>query len=351
MQIVQESSPIPSDRGLLSDLRSSGSFRLAPLRSSEMEDMDLQIILFLQDDGRTPFTAIARELNTSEKLVSWRVEVLRKTFALDLTVVGDPRALGYPRGAMLGISLPMQKIEPSLIDQVGEVSGVSHVALSTGRFDMMVEVFFGQADELLKICGAISERTGPNSSVEILPYIEVHYQQSNWRQTFRKASGEAPPVVSSPLQLNPVDRNIIRLLSLDGRKSFRSIGTDLGISEGQVRQRYKRLYDRGVIKVQGLVHPATLGYDAVAWVGVKSLSRPVAEFVKDAKRVEGVTYAASCFGRFDVLLEVVAKDERALLKIIDHELGLASGDSKTETFLTLGLYYKRVEPPKPASEN
>lgn len=332
-----------SEQGLLGDVSHAGPFRLAPLHQRDAEQVDLEIINFLQDDGRTPFSEIARELDISEKLISSRVETLQNVSSLDITVVGDPRALGYSRGAILGVSLPMEKLKHSLLEDISDAQGVSYVIITTGRFNVLLEAFFNQGKELINLCEDLSRKIGSGARFEIFPYVDVHYQQSNWRQTFQKTTMAAAPVVPTPLQLNDIDRSIIKLLSRDGRRSFRSIAADLGISEGQVRQRYRRLYKHNAVRVQALVHPATLGYNSLAWVGVKCFN-PISDFVEQAKKMVGVTYAATCFGRFDVVLEVVAQNDDKLFSIINNELGLSQGIIRTETFLSVGLYYKRVEP-------
>lgn len=330
--------------GMLGEIRSSRSYRLSARSRAELDTTDLEIIEHLQDDGRIPFSVIARDLKVNEKVVSVKVEALRAASVLDITVVGDPAVLGYSRGALLGVTLPMNVLGEDVLDRVGELPHVPYAALTTGRYQLIVEVFFNDGPELAGVCQQIAKLTSPDAHAEILPYVQVDYQQSNWRQTFRKASAEqTSPIVANPVSIGRVDREIIRQLSSDGRKSFRTIGADLDISEGQVRQRYKRLFGQGAMRVQAIVHPATLGYNAVAWVGVR-VQGATGEVLDRLVSIEGVTYAVTCFGRFDVLLEIVATDEASLLRIVEMELQRAPNVFETETFLLLGLYYKRIDP-------
>ncbi|MEM4151114.1 MAG: AsnC family transcriptional regulator [Nitrososphaerota archaeon] len=49
-------------------------------------------------------------------------------------------------------------------------------------------------------------------------------------------------------ELDELDRQIIELMRRDARRSYQSIGRELGVSEGTVRKRVKRLIKSGVIK-------------------------------------------------------------------------------------------------------
>jgi DNA-binding transcriptional regulator YhcF (GntR family) len=51
-----------------------------------------------------------------------------------------------------------------------------------------------------------------------------------------------------PLQLDKIDRAILKSLLEDGRKSFRQISRDTGISTPTVKARYERLVNVGFIK-------------------------------------------------------------------------------------------------------
>lgn len=59
--------------------------------------------------------------------------------------------------------------------------------------------------------------------------------------------------------VQPDDVRIIRALQVAPRASFASIANALGLTEGAVRRRYRRLCSDGVIRVAGVVNPGALG--------------------------------------------------------------------------------------------
>jgi Lrp/AsnC family leucine-responsive transcriptional regulator len=74
-----------------------------------------------------------------------------------------------------------------------------------------------------------------------------------------------------------IDRQIVALLSRDGRMSFTDLGKQTGLSTSAVHQRVRRLEQRGVIRgYAAVVDPDALGLPLTAFVSVTPLD-PAAE--------------------------------------------------------------------------
>src|ERR1700742_5397330 len=60
--------------------------------------------------------------------------------------------------------------------------------------------------------------------------------------------------------IDEIDRNILRVIQQDARRSAESIGTDIGLSASAVQRRIARLRDDGVITAEvAIVDPKTVG--------------------------------------------------------------------------------------------
>jgi len=68
-------------------------------------------------------------------------------------------------------------------------------------------------------------------------------------------------------QLDETDRTIVACLQYDGRMPFTKIATELGLSEGTVRRRVKRMMDAGMLQIVGIVEPQYLDWQSAAMVG------------------------------------------------------------------------------------
>ena len=49
--------------------------------------------------------------------------------------------------------------------------------------------------------------------------------------------------------LDDVGKRIVELLQSDGRRSYASVGTEVGLSEAAVRQRVQKLIEAGVMEI------------------------------------------------------------------------------------------------------
>jgi Lrp/AsnC family transcriptional regulator for asnA, asnC and gidA len=104
-----------------------------------MDKLDLEIIAFLQSDGRKPFTDIAKALNVSEGTVRNRVARLVESRIIQIVGLIDPSALGFDAPAMIGLSVQTPMLE-NVIKTVATFDEVSYLIMVSGEFDLFVEV-------------------------------------------------------------------------------------------------------------------------------------------------------------------------------------------------------------------
>jgi Lrp/AsnC family transcriptional regulator for asnA, asnC and gidA len=140
--------------------------------------------------------------------------------------------------------------------------------------------------------------------------------------------------VSAPRRIDALDQGIIEALQANGRESFRAIATRLGVSEATVRARYARLCDDDILQVVGVTNPLGLGFEQ-ALIGLKTAGspQPVADEISGWPEADYVVITA---GQYDLVIEVVAPDRRALLDVTSRMREL-DGVVSTETFLYLDL--------------
>ncbi len=121
------------------------------------------------------------------------------------------------------------------------------------------------------------------------------------------------------IELDDIDRGLIAALSNDGRASMGEIGARVGLSGDAARERLRRLQRAGIVSVIGTPDPAALGYHTVALVGVR-VRGPVAPVAARIAEVPEVDFVTLTFGEFELLAEVLARDEEHLLEILDERI-------------------------------
>ena len=136
--------------------------------------------------------------------------------------------------------------------------------------------------------------------------------------------------------IDEIDKAIIRELQLDGRMPYAKLGPEVGLSQAAVRQRVQRLIELGVMQVVAVTDPLMLGFGLEAMVGVEVEGDIRAVAAKLAK-VDEVSYVVVTSGRFDLLVEVVCRDNEQLLAVVNDVMRSLPGVRTTETFTYLHL--------------
>ena len=72
------------------------------------------------------------------------------------------------------------------------------------------------------------------------------------------------------MTLDATDRSILEALGLDSRKSHRQLARELGVAQGTVTNRIRRLEERGVIQGYGVrVDPEQVGWSMTIIAGLR----------------------------------------------------------------------------------
>jgi Lrp/AsnC family transcriptional regulator, regulator for asnA, asnC and gidA len=135
--------------------------------------------------------------------------------------------------------------------------------------------------------------------------------------------------------LDDVGKQIIEQLQEDGRRPYATIGKAVGLSEAAVRQRVQRLLDAGVMQIVAVTDPLQLGFPRQAMIGLRTTGdlEAIADRLAELDEVDYVVITA---GSFDLLTEVVCRNDDHLLEIISR-LRQVEGVIATEAFVYLKL--------------
>lgn len=136
--------------------------------------------------------------------------------------------------------------------------------------------------------------------------------------------------------LDEVSRQIIEQLQHDGRRSYASIGKEVGLSEAAVRQRVQKLIEAGVMQIVAVTDPMQLGFQRQAMIGV-CVNGDVNKVANELAAMAEVDYVVLTAGSFDLLTEVVCTSDEDLLDLLSRRIRGIDGVRSTETFMYLKL--------------
>jgi Lrp/AsnC family transcriptional regulator, regulator for asnA, asnC and gidA len=143
----------------------------------KLDLIDRKIIESLQADGRTAFTALARETGVSEAAVRARVRRLKESGVIEVVAVTNPLMVGFDVMAMVGIQANSNLEE--IADAVSAWDETSYVVILSGSFDLMVEIVCADNQHLLKLVQRIREVPGVKAT-ETFMYLDLHKQTFAW---------------------------------------------------------------------------------------------------------------------------------------------------------------------------
>jgi Lrp/AsnC family transcriptional regulator for asnA, asnC and gidA len=143
------------------------------------------------------------------------------------------------------------------------------------------------------------------------------------------------------MKVDDLNISIVRHLQ-DGRKSYKIIAEDLGVSENTVRSRVSKLEEEGVLEIVGLVDPETIPRHRVVMVGVKLTTMDLVKKGEEFSRVRGVVSVSVVTGRFDLILMVLLKEGFGLLEFYTEEVSRLEGVQSVETFVVYKSYNLKV---------
>jgi len=119
--------------------------RLGP---PQLDSLDREILRILQRDGRTSNSQIARRLGKTETTIRKRIASMHENKYFEIVAVPTPRIAGYNASAIIGLSVQLPHMR-QVAAALSERSEVRYCGLSTGRFDVIIEAFFTDHDDLL----------------------------------------------------------------------------------------------------------------------------------------------------------------------------------------------------------
>jgi Lrp/AsnC family transcriptional regulator for asnA, asnC and gidA len=139
------------------------------------------------------------------------------------------------------------------------------------------------------------------------------------------------------IKLDRLDSQIIRELQKEGRQSYLSLSKKLGVVEGTIRKRFKRLQEAGILRVSAIPDLKKLGYGFICIMGIQVKMEDLPDVAKKLSGMKNICYLTFVTGSYDLMAVVVTKSPEELSHFIQSEISEISSILKTETFVNLDI--------------
>lgn len=150
-------------------------------------------------------------------------------------------------------------------------------------------------------------------------------------------------VINKNIEIDGIDKAILRALMRDARTAILAISKEVGISGAAIHQRLRKLEASGIISgSKFVINPKVLGYSTMAFVGIyldKAMSNPKA--VKQLEKIPEVLECHYTTGNWSIFIKILCKDNEHLMQLLNKDIQSIPGVSRTETFISLAQQIDR----------
>ena len=137
-------------------------------------------------------------------------------------------------------------------------------------------------------------------------------------------------------RFDELDMKLLYELTKDGSISVPTLSKKLGINASVLYSRIKRLTKKKLIKKFTVeIDEALLGIGVKASVGINRDPKFKDAIYKKFMETPEVVSISEVTGRFDIMIEIFAKNLEALHSVVIEKIGKIEGIQNTETFVEL----------------
>jgi len=133
-----------------------------------------------------------------------------------------------------------------------------------------------------------------------------------------------------------LDRQILRLLAADGRRSFTDLAKDTGLSVSAVHQRVRRLEQRGLLRgYRAVVDVEQAGLSLTAFVSIKPIDPAAPDDAPERlAHLDAIEACHSVAGDESYILKVRVASPAALESLLQEIRAAASVSTRTTVVLS-----------------
>lgn len=145
------------------------------------------------------------------------------------------------------------------------------------------------------------------------------------------------------MDIDEVDLAIVAELQKNGRSSNREVARVLGLSEGTIRQRLRKLEATKAIRLGLVTDASALGQTAAAYIRIKARPRQAADIARNIAHLPSCAFVGLTVGRFDVVAFISANSREELIAVVDSEIAAMDGILKLDVREPVGYTKHRFD--------
>lgn len=142
-----------------------------------LDKLDFEIVSCLQQDGRMSFTDMAERLGVSVGTIRTRLNKLVEEGTINIIGRVAPEKVGFNAYAHIAVFVRPATLKESLAKKIAKLPEVSFLAMTSGDYDLEVDVMCRDNDHLMEFVGKLSAMNGVNQTKTTLYFKVYKYAQ------------------------------------------------------------------------------------------------------------------------------------------------------------------------------
>ncbi len=140
---------------------------------SSLDELDFAILSCLQQDGRMSFTVMAKKLKVSVGTIRTRMNKLIEEGTIHIIGRVNPDKVGFLAYAQIAVFVRPATLKEKIAQKISKMPEVSFLAMTSGDYDLEVDVMCKDNDDLVIFVNKISRIKGVNQTKTTL-YLKVY---------------------------------------------------------------------------------------------------------------------------------------------------------------------------------
>jgi DNA-binding Lrp family transcriptional regulator len=283
-----------------------------------LDDIDRRILQALVEDGRAPWTSLARVVDVPDSTVYRRTAAL---FDEGRVRVGLLPIVPVESARLYELRLRCRPgRQRDVARKLAERRDMRWVAVVTGDYGVAAELVVPAGAEAAAVIFDDIEQRDDNILAS---------QSSLLMHTFKLPHNLEQGFVYDPRleigELAADDRALLTVLAEDGRKSYAAAATEVGANESTIRRRLRTLLRAGGAGTVTVVHPPSLGFEHEGIIRLDVLPEHLESVAEQLTQHPGVHYLAATFGETALVCEIQMRTPAETYTFINDVIGKARG--------------------------
>jgi Lrp/AsnC family transcriptional regulator for asnA, asnC and gidA len=143
----------------------------------KLDDLDFAILSYLQQDGRMSFTVIAEKLKVSIGTIRTRFNKLIEDGTINIVGRVNPENVGFHAYAHIAVFVRPASLNEKVAQKILKMPEVSFLAMTSGDYDLEVDVMCRDNDHLVKFIDDLAKIEGVNQTKTTMYFKVFKYAQ------------------------------------------------------------------------------------------------------------------------------------------------------------------------------